>query len=1230
MTSRDFKSLQNLVKEGHIEKAIQEYEKIMEIEGNNLQVSYELAQLYARRGLISRVTDMYLNIADIYFNELELEKRLQVCNKIIEIEPESIRAREKIIEIYEKMGNKDEVREQCFSLSRICTVVGEVEKAMEYLKKGIEVDPDNLEACLELANMNVKQGYIKDSIQKYKEVAKAFCEREDFFRAAETYKRVTVIQPDDTESHLALGVIYRKIGKLEEAKQAFRFILRYDLNHTEALKELGFVCQEKGETDSAILAFKKISDINPENMLAREKLGDLYKITGHGEKAIENYISAAEGYFKEGKKDKAAVVCGFVTEIDRTNSRALRIMKDIVASKTSSENKNLKPGIIVKKAFDTSDMEEARTTKLHKNIIFEAEEREKRKLISIEKEKFDISNNKVSIEEIDDGSDIAYPAFVPEENDKVPGKEEVTDSVKIKDDKERDIGYAGETPESSSTLKDKEVQEDSLILREKEEIKDDVYLIDYEGETQEEAKDSNEEKQSEMAEIDEDEKLLNSKKEVEPGRLAILDEYRIKIKNNPQNIDIKKEFAGMLMKEGLLKEAVAEYEEILRLDEENISIYCKLIDIYNLLEKKDDLRDKYLSLGELYRRNQDYDSALDIYQRLLALNKDDIEAREHMIDILLVIEEKDRPFFKKQPLKEAIKNPDKLPVKYETNIDETGLLNNLAETLVKNGLLKEAVEEYEKILELDKENTDIYSKIIDIYNLMEDKKRLRKKYMDLAVIYIKKKDYSSSLDIFQRLIALNSGDIEARENMVDILLADGKKKEAIYQYIVIADIYGVEGKFQDIADIYEKMLKIDPEDLMLHMRLASLYIQLELKEKAIREYLLIGEKYLDKKLWNNAIEVYEKIAFLDPENVFIHEKLSDLYMKSGRSGKAISEILIISDVYIIQGLFDQAIEMVQTVIGAEQEHIGARKKLAEIYNKNNLPHKAEKVYFDLSEIFLKKNNIDKAIWSYEEILKLNKENYSIYYKLIDLYIMNGEIEKTVNNYLKVAQLLIKDNDYEEGIEIYKKVIKLDENNLEARYKMSILLKDKNIDGAIEELDAILKICPSHKEASRSLFELYLSIDDMNKAAVVIKNSDNKELLEEIIENYKKCLEKNPSDYATRYKLGLIYKELGELENAVEQYQALLKCSEKLLVAYNMLGLCFEQMGMANLAIKQYKKGISTDGYKDRDYLELKYNMALLYEKQGLKKDALSLYEEIIVVDIKYGDVKNRIEELKKG
>ena len=1035
--------------------------KIIEEEPNNIQICYELVHLYARRGLISEVIDMYLKISDIYFQQLDQEKRLEVCKKILELDPESIRAREKIIEIYEDLGNKDAVREHCFSLSKICTMVGEVEKALGFLKKGIEVDPDNLDAHLELAGMNVKQGNIKEGILQYKEVARAFREKDELARAADIYKRVTILQPDNTEIHMALGLIYKDLGELEKAKNEFRFILRYNLSHIKALRELGLVCEEKGEVDSAILAFRKIVDLDREDILAKVRLGDLYEVRGQREQALREYCSAAEAYVENGRKSEAIEICEMILRLEPTYIKATRLLKSLVTYITKADpidNKlieSFEKSAEKSSSFDTSDMEDEQS----KHGESDMEDK-----ISPDVKGEDEKIVGPSVKEMEDDGPAAFPEFIFLDEDKsqaeAGGEEKI--AKKIEDDEERLIEFSPSDETSN--------------------------------------------KSSQFLEIE---------------------EYRKAIKENPRDIKNRAGLAQVLFKAGLLKEAAEEYENILKIAENDIDIYCKIIDIYNLLGQKEDLRIKYLALGELYRKNSSYDEALDIYQRLLALNKEDTLARENLSQILLVMKGQEE-----RSCSDAGERKEAETTHRDTSVlDESNVLSNLAETLIENGLLKEAAEEYEKLLKLDEGNIDIFCKIIDIYNLIDDKEELRKKYLKLGEVYKNRDDYSSALDTYQRLIALNSEDFEAREYMAHILFMQNKRKEAVYQYVLIAGIYEAGGETKKVIDIYEKMLEIEPMDLITHNKLAEAYSSLSMKDKAIEEYLIIADLYLAKKLWHNAIEVYEKITAIDAEYLDAHMKLSELYMKSGMSDKAIFEILVISDVYTARQEFDRAIEMVKEIIGTEAEHIKAREKLLDIYIKKGLKDRAFSEYESLAEIFLNKNDVDKALWAYEEMVKLEPERCETYYKLADIYKKSGNTAMAVNKYMSLAGIFQNRNEYDKAMEIYRDILlKLDPNHIESRYEMAVLLaeKRKDISGALEEFEFIARTCPHNTETLHRLVDCYIETEDVDKAVKLAKNTGSKEVFNRLVLHYKGLIDINPKDYEARYILGVVYKESGNL------------------------------------------------------------------------------------------------------
>jgi tetratricopeptide (TPR) repeat protein len=57
------------------------------------------------------------------------------------------------------------------------------------------------------------------SVAAYRNLARVFYVREDYLQAAEAYRRVTLLEPEDVDAHLLLALCYAQIDRFAEALQ---------------------------------------------------------------------------------------------------------------------------------------------------------------------------------------------------------------------------------------------------------------------------------------------------------------------------------------------------------------------------------------------------------------------------------------------------------------------------------------------------------------------------------------------------------------------------------------------------------------------------------------------------------------------------------------------------------------------------------------------------------------------------------------------------------------------------------------------------------------------------------------------------------------------------------------------------------------------------------------------------------------------------------------------------
>jgi len=137
-------------------------------------------------------------------------------------------------------------------------------------------------------------------------------------------------------------------------------------------------------------------------------------------------------------------------------------------------------------------------------------------------------------------------------------------------------------------------------------------------------------------------------------------------------------------------------------------------------------------------------------------------------------------------------------------------------------------------------------------------------------------------------------------------------------------------------------------------------------------------------------------------------------------------------------------------------------------------------------------------------------------------------------------------------------------------------------------------------------------------------------LDQIFKEFRKGVEKQlgTEDYDTRYNLGIAYKEMGLLDEAIAEFQLAAKDEVRGLECCSMLGLCFLEKGMPDIAVKWFTKGLELPGRREEEYHGLQYDLGQAHEAAGRPEQALELYKDIYKENARFRDVTDRVRELQ--
>lgn len=104
--------------------------------------------------------------------------------------------------------------------------------------------------------------------------------------AADEYRALLKLKPDYMEAHANLGVVLARLGKYEEAVASYEAALRLSPQTTPLLLNLGIAHYRAGQFAKAIESFDKLLQIKPDLVQARQLYGLSLSALGRDEEAL--------------------------------------------------------------------------------------------------------------------------------------------------------------------------------------------------------------------------------------------------------------------------------------------------------------------------------------------------------------------------------------------------------------------------------------------------------------------------------------------------------------------------------------------------------------------------------------------------------------------------------------------------------------------------------------------------------------------------------------------------------------------------------------------------------------------------------------------------------------------------------------------------------------------------------------------------------------------------------
>jgi tetratricopeptide (TPR) repeat protein len=243
------------------------------------------------------------------------------------------------------------------------------------------------------------------------------------------------------------------------------------------------------------------------------------------------------------------------------------------------------------------------------------------------------------------------------------------------------------------------------------------------------------------------------------------------------------------------------------------------------------------------------------------------------------------------------------------------------------------------------------------------------KYNMVARTYMVRGENDRAASILGEVLEMAPLDISVRANLIDLLENEERWDEALDQYVDLADTYHQLGDFEQARNTYNLAQRVaqrvgaGPDKLVrIKHRMAD-----------------IDQMRLDIR---KAQRTYEEIIELDPEDERARRMLIDLNYRQGNQLEAIKRLDQLLSIYAKKKQINRIVTLLEELVTLYPNDTGLRSRLAAIYRQLGRTKDSVLQLDALGELQLEAGLHEEAANTIRQIIALNPDGVDDYRRLL--------------------------------------------------------------------------------------------------------------------------------------------------------------------------------------------------------------------------------------------------------
>jgi tetratricopeptide (TPR) repeat protein len=219
------KAAEKFLSQGKINSAIKEYRQIVDHDADDLTTLNMLGDLYVRSGKKEEAISCFERIAEHYSAQEFNLKAIAMYKKIERLRTNDPLIALKLAELYASQGLVHDARAQFLVVADAYTRSGDNKRALEILHKIADLDPNNTEIRLKLADGYLKENMRREAAGAFVQAANRLHQTSAQDKALEAYSKALQLVRDDREALRGMLETHIARGTADEAAEVLERVV---------------------------------------------------------------------------------------------------------------------------------------------------------------------------------------------------------------------------------------------------------------------------------------------------------------------------------------------------------------------------------------------------------------------------------------------------------------------------------------------------------------------------------------------------------------------------------------------------------------------------------------------------------------------------------------------------------------------------------------------------------------------------------------------------------------------------------------------------------------------------------------------------------------------------------------------------------------------------------------------------------------------------------------------